>query len=256
MADGPDVGELTANLIALGFGDGLSQSDQFSSATEAAVKRWQASIGAPQTGTVSLGDVVFEPGQIIVTNVTPVVGAPVQPGAAVLQGTSTRRQVVVNLDPALQANVKVGNTATITLPGNRTTQGAVSSVGNVATTPSGSASGSGASSSGSQSSGGSQSSSPTIEVDISLLHPDATGTLDHAPVQVSITTATVDNVLVVPVVALLAVAGGGESVEIVAPGGAHRLVPVKVGLFDDADGLVEVSGIGLVAGQRVVVPKV
>lgn len=250
MADGPDIGELSANLIALGFGDGLSQSDHFSSATEAAVKRWQASIGAPLTGTVTLGEVVFEPGQIIITNVVPVVGAQVQPGAAILQATSMRRQVVVNLDAALQANVKVGNAVTITLPDNKTTQGVVSSVGSVATTPSGSASGPGASSSGSQPS------SPTIEVDISLLDPGATGTLDHAPVQVSITTATVEKVLVVPVVALLAVAGGGDAVEVVAPSAVHRLVPVKVGLFDDADGLVEVSGTGLVAGQRVVVPKV
>lgn len=250
MGDGPDVGELTANLVALGFGDGLGQSDHFSSATEAAVKRWQASIGAPQTGTVPLGEVVFEPGQIIVTNVVPVVGAPVQPGAAILQATSMRRQVVVNLDAALQANVKVGNAVTVTLPGNKTTQGVVSSVGSVATTPSGSASQPGASSTGSQPS------TPTVEVDISLLDPGATGTLDHAPVQVSITTATVGNVLVVPVVALLAVAGGGDAVEVVEPSGVHRLVPVKVGLFDDAGGLVEVSGTGLVAGQRVVVPKV
>ncbi len=250
IADGPDVDELNVNLIALGFGDGLSQSDHFSPATEAAVKRWQASIGAPQTGTVTLGEVVFEPGQIIVTDVAPVVGAPVQPGAAILQATSMRRQVVVNLDAALQATVKVGNAVTITLPGNKTTQGVISLVGSVATTRSGSAGGAGASSNGSQPS------SPTVEVDISLSDPGATGTLDHAPVQVSITTATVDNVLVVLVAALLAVAGGGDAVEVVGPSGTHRLVPVRVGLFDDADGLVEVSGTGLGAGQRVVVPKV
>jgi hypothetical protein len=31
-------------------------------------------------------------------------------------------------------------------------------------------------------------------------------------------------------------------------------VPVSLGLFDDADGLVQVSGSTLAAGQRVVVP--
>jgi hypothetical protein len=31
-------------------------------------------------------------------------------------------------------------------------------------------------------------------------------------------------------------------------------VPVDLGLFDDADGLVQVLGSGLKAGQRVVVP--
>jgi hypothetical protein len=32
-------------------------------------------------------------------------------------------------------------------------------------------------------------------------------------------------------------------------------VPVSLGLFDDADGLVQVTGPGLVAGQKVVVPS-
>jgi hypothetical protein len=54
--------------------------------------------------------------------------------------------------------------------------------------------------------------------------------------------------------ALLALAGGGYAVEVVGPDRVHRLVAVTVGLFDDATGLVQVSGSGLIAGQRVVVP--
>jgi hypothetical protein len=34
----------------------------------------------------------------------------------------------------------------------------------------------------------------------------------------------------------------------------HRLVAVTTGLFDDAEGLVQVSGAELRPGQRVVVP--
>ena len=64
----------------------------------------------------------------------------------------------------------------------------------------------------------------------------------------------VSNVLAVPVNALLALAGGGYAVEVVGPGGVHQLVGVSVGLFDDAAGMVQVSGSGLAAGQRVVVP--
>jgi hypothetical protein len=52
----------------------------------------------------------------------------------------------------------------------------------------------------------------------------------------------------------LALAGGGYGVEVVNAAGVHRLVPVSLGLFDDADGLVQVSGSGLRAGRRVVVP--
>jgi hypothetical protein len=58
----------------------------------------------------------------------------------------------------------------------------------------------------------------------------------------------------VPVNALLALASGGYAVEMVDADGTHRLVAVSVGLFDDAEGLVQVSGRGLAAGQRVVVP--
>ena len=57
----------------------------------------------------------------------------------------------------------------------------------------------------------------------------------------------------VPVAALLAQSAGGYAVEVVAAGGARHLVPVTVGIFDDADGLVQVSG-ALTPGQHVVVP--
>jgi hypothetical protein len=33
-------------------------------------------------------------------------------------------------------------------------------------------------------------------------------------------------------------------------------VPVTLGLFDDTQGLVQVTGSGLAAGQQVVVPKI
>jgi hypothetical protein len=160
----------------------------------------------------------------------------------VLGVSSTKRQVTIALDAAQQASIKVGDKATIVLPNNDTTPGVVSSVGSVATVPSGDGS-----------SGGSQ--TPTVDVQITPIHPAATGRLDQAPVQVSVVTASVENVLVVPVNALLALAGGGYAVETVDRAGAHRLVAVSTGLFDDSQGLVEVTGTGLVAGQRVVVPS-
>ena len=45
------------------------------------------------------------------------------------------------------------------------------------------------------------------------------------------------------------------AVEVTSPGGRH-LVLVSLGLFDDAAGLVQVSGSGLIAGQDVVVPTI
>ena len=237
MPPGKDVAELNANLRALGFG--APSGSRFTSATAAAIKAFQSTHGMEQTGVLLLGAVVFEPGAVRVTSVTPAVGAPVQAGP-VLGITSTRRLVTIALDASQQTSVKVGDPVTITLPDNSTTPGHVSLVGTVATTPS--------------DQGGGGPTSPTIEVDVEPDDPAATGRLDQAPVDVSITTATVRDVLVVPVNALVALAGGGYAVEEAGAAGARRLVAVDVGLFDDAEGLVQVSGAALSVGQRVVVP--
>jgi hypothetical protein len=242
MSPGRDVAELNANLRVLGYDAG--SGDAFTAATTSAIDAFQAAHGMQQTGQLPLGSVVFESGAVRVTSVTPTLGATVQPGP-VLGITSTRRQVTIALDAAQQADIKVGDAVTITLPDNSTTPGRVSYVGTVATTPSGNSGGGGGNGSG----------TPTIEVDVTPTDPAATGHLDQAPVNVSITTGSVEDALVVPVNALLALANGGYAVEEVAAGGVHRLVAVQLGLFDDADGMVQVSGSGLAPGQRVVVPS-
>ena len=232
MSPGRDVAALNANL-------GL-HGDAFTAATAAAVRSFQASHGAAATGTLLLGSVVFEPGAVRVTSVTPTQGSAVQPGA-VIGITSMRRVVTIELDASQQSSVKVGDAVSITLPDNSTTPGRVTYVGSVATTPA-------------ADQGGGGPATPTIEVDVTPTQPGATGRLDQAPVDVSITTSTVRNVLAVPVNALLALASGGYAVETVGAGGVHTLVAAQVGLFDDAAGLVQVQGPGLHAGLRVVVP--
>jgi multidrug resistance efflux pump len=238
MSDGRDVAELNANLRALGYGSDLA-GDNFTAATASAIRALEAAHGLAQTGELPLGSVMFTQGPVRVKSVTPAVGQAVQAGP-VLSVTSTSRQVTIDLEASQQAEVKVGDPVTITLPSNRTTPGRVSYVGRVATTPS--------------DSGADSSSAPTVEVDVTPTDPSATGRLDQAPVQVSIITASVKSALVVPVDALLALSGGGYAVETVDAAGAHHLLPVTLGLFDDADGLVQVSGAGLHDGQRVVVP--
>jgi peptidoglycan hydrolase-like protein with peptidoglycan-binding domain len=242
MTPGRDVAVLNANLAALGYGKGLA-GNTFTAATAAAIDAFQAAHRLPQTGELLLGSVVVEPGPVRVTSVTPTVGATVQAGPA-LGITSIRRQVTIALDAAEQSNVKVGDPVTITLPDNSTTPGKVTYVGTVATVPSSSDQG-----------GGNGSSTPTIEVDVTPTSPAATGHLDQAPVNVSITTDSVRNALVVPVNALLALANGGYALEEVGAGGVRHLVAVQLGLFDDADGLVQVTGSGIAAGQHVVVPS-
>jgi Putative peptidoglycan binding domain len=238
---GPDVAELNAELVALGYATAAqipAGSDQFSWWTKQAVKKLQAHLGITQNGTLSLGQVVFLPGAARITTTPATLGSPAGPGQAVLTATSITRQVTINLDAAQQAEVKAGDKVTITLPDNRATAGVVSSVGTVAAAPA----------------GGGSNSTPTITVLVSPTDPAATGTWDQAPVLVSITTATVKDVLAVPVNALMALSGGGYAVEVADPGGLHHLVDVTLGLFDDASGLVQVSGLALAAGQHVVVP--
>ena len=261
-ASGPDVAELNADLVALGY---ASQADlsptpaSFGAATSTALNKLLAAVGLPQNATLALGQAVFEPTDLRVTVLSAQLGAGTQTGQTVMQATSTARQVQMALDASQQADVAVGDQVSITLPNNRTTPGTVSSVGTVATCPSNSGAGGPGSSSAPPgtdpcSSGRSGSTTPTIAVGVTPSDPAGTGTWDQAPVQVGITTASVPSALSVPVTALLAQPGGGYVVEVVGRRGIRRLVPVSLGLFDDADGLVQVTGSGLAAGQDVVVP--
>jgi Putative peptidoglycan binding domain len=262
-ATGADVAELNADLVALGYATSAQltpASSYFGSATTAALEKLQSSLGVTQNGTLTLGQAVFEPTAVRVTNLSAELGGGTQTGQTVMQGSSTARQVQVALDASQQTAVAVGNKVTITLPNNQTTAGVVSSEGAVATCPSGSGPGGSSSGSGApatdtcSSASSGCSTTPTITVDVTPSDPAATGTWDQAPVQVTITTAIAPSALVVPVTALLAQSGGGYAVEVVDPGGTHQLVAVSLGLFDDADGLVQVTGSGLAAGQEVVVP--
>ena len=256
--NGPDVAELNADLVQLGYAtsDQLSPTSAvFGSPTTTALEKLQRALGVTQNGTLALGQAVFEPSAMRVMTLSAQLGSAAQANQTVMQATSTTRQVQVALDASQQINVAVGDKVTITLPNNRNTPGVVSSVGTVASCPS--SQGSGGANSSSVAPGtdacSSGNSTPTIPVGITPSDPATTGTWDQAPVQVGITTATVPSALAVPVTALLAQSGGGYSVEVVGPGGINHLVAVSLGLFDDAAGLVQVTSPRLAAGQEVVV---
>ena len=256
--NGPDVAELNADLVQLGYAtsDQLSPTSAvFGSPTTTALEKLQRALGVTQNGTLALGQAVFEPSAMRVMTLSAQLGSAAQANQTVMQATSTTRQVQVALDASQQINVAVGDKVTITLPNNRITPGVVSSVGTVASCPS--SQGSGGANSSSVAPGtdacSSGNSTPAIPVGITPSDPAATGTWDQAPVQVGITTATVPSALAVPVTALLAQSGGGYSVEVVGPGGINHLVAVSLGLFDDAAGLVQVTSPRLAAGQKVVV---
>jgi peptidoglycan hydrolase-like protein with peptidoglycan-binding domain len=235
---GPDVRQLNRNLVALGYADRSEldpSSDYFGSVTAAALEGLQAELGLDETGALELDQAVFLPGPLRVTGSSATLGTMARPGVPIAQATSTRRQVRVDLNASLAADVEVGDRARITLPDNRTARGAVSRIGSVA-------------------GAGSDSETATTPVYIELERANDAGAIDEAPVEVAITTGRIKDALSVPVTALLARSGGGYAVETVGPGGERDLVPVQLGTFDHENGLVQVTGSGLEAGQRVVVP--
>jgi hypothetical protein len=235
------------------------------------VQRWQKARGLPVTGEILLGEVVFEPGPIRVTSVTPSVGASIAGGGGgsgssgaggggtVLTATGTAPVVTVDLGVSQEYLVKPGDTVSVVMPdGTTTVSGHVETVGTVATCPGGGGTGTGSgsgsagqspcSSAGSNGSAGSNS-SPTVTVTITLDATPPGASLDQAPVNINITTQTVSNVLAVPVNALLALQGGGFGVDVVTGSGAVRLVGVTTGLYSNT--MVQVSGPGITAGTRV-----
>ena len=260
---GADVTELNRDLVHLGYATRAALGpkpgwDYYSAETAYAVGKLQTKLGLTVTGTLPLGQAAFLPGAALVTGLgtTTSLGGQATAGAVVLTATSVTPVVTIDLDPSLQSEVKAGDQVAITLPDGSVTPGVVTQVGRVAT----SSSSSGSSGSGSNSQSGNSSNSSaggsgaTITVLVSLTHPKAAGKLNQAPVTVTITTGSVPDALTVPVDALLAQPGGKYAVEVTGPGG-HHLVTVTPGMFDDAAGLVQVSG-DLTPGQHVVVPGI
>ena len=102
-----------------------------------------------------------------------------------------------------------------------------------------------------------------IEVVLEVLNPEEVEAYDQAPVKVFLTTEVSENVLYVPVNALLALAEGGYALEVyegLAEGSTFEgesgvdttYVAVEIGVF--TDGFVEVIG-NIQEGQLVVVPR-
>lgn len=235
---GQDVNQLNADLVAMGDASPTQLSPHsavFSNATAAALERFQRAVGLPVTGQLILGDALFLPSAVRVAAITPTLGGAVQAGETVIQTTSSTEEVVAGVDPSIAAQLEVGDPATITFADGTTAAADISHISKVAT------------------SAGGANSAPAVEVDIAPTKAASLVHLDNASVQVAVVTASVQSALAVPVTALLAQSGGGYALEVVDSDGTHRIVPVKLGIFDDAAGLVQVTGQGLAAGWSVVV---
>ncbi len=336
--DGADIEQLNRNLVDLGFdSDGIVIDDAWQPATTVGVDLLQESLGETETGRLSLGQLVFLPGDQLISIVDATLGStggaspavagtastPVSSGdgefvslttsrttttrpnpasghrptgstrsptlaqltallraeaaqlkaataalraaksparsspqaaapkqstppvsgpsaskspsgggssSPVLQTTSTRLVVTVNLDASKQSEATVGERVSVELPAGNTVTGKITAISRIAQTPtSGSSTGA------------------TIPVTITLTGHHQRASLDQAAVSVNFAQARARNVLSVPVTALLATAGGGYAVqEAAAP---HQLISVTTGLF--AAGDVQISGQEIYPGLQV-----
>lgn len=240
VADGPDVSQLKANLLALGYLEPSEGSIDwtFTWGTAVGLERWQAGLGLTATGILRPGDLVYAAGPLRVASVVARLGAAAQPGMTVFTATSTSQVVQAQLPVSQQVLVRVGDPVTVTLPdGRTTTTGKVAAVSPVAAQP--------------QGPGANAGSEATVALTVSLDRPEAAGGLDQAPVTIEITVSHVEGVLAVPINALLALAEGGYAVEAVDHG-HHHLVAVQTGLYSRT--LVQVASSQLTPGMRVEVP--
>ncbi|MGI5238363.1 peptidoglycan-binding protein [Dactylosporangium sp. CA-139066] len=242
MSDGVDVEQLEGNLRDLGFGQGLTVDQKFTSATYAAIRRWQQAVHATVTGSIPLGTVAFLPSAVRVSGHEMQPGARVEPGATVEYGTSNTPAVNLAASTQQLGWIRIDTQVVVTLPDGKTRNGKVSAIGATTASAAGQA----------QGQGGNQNQS-TAAVTVSL-EGEVSGFVDQAAVQVWVVRATHQNVLTVPIQALNSVADGKYEV-VVVDGASTRRVPVQTGLFDDLAGTAEVSGDGLAEGAKVQVPR-
>ncbi|MFB7512594.1 peptidoglycan-binding protein [Streptomyces sp. NPDC056144] len=233
---GSDVLQLERNLRDLGYGAKLYVDTRYDESTEAAVKRWQKSLNREPTGRVGKGDVVFQTGQVKVVAADAALADQVAPNGPVLTVASTRPVVRAQLDQTDGALTSRGTKVEVTLPSGKTVTGRVDGT----VRPAENASGSG---------GGAQD-GITVEVVLDGGAGAAHGEDAKASASVKFVSEARENVLAVPVEAVVALRGedGGYGLQIVRETGS-TIVRVETGMT--ADGQIEVKGPDLREGMKV-----
>jgi hypothetical protein len=220
VSDDADVAQLAENLAALGYEGTLAQQ----------VRRWQQTSGLAVTGIVGPAQFVIAEGPVHIADHNASIGETITASSpdrgAILDYSSVEKLVTVPLNVADQGLAAVGRAVTVKLPDDSEINGTISEIGSVV-------------------------SDGAIAVTIAIADQTALGGLEVASVDVAFVSDSRDDVLSVPVGALLARPEGGFAVEIVS-GGTSTLAPVDTGLF--AAGRVEIAGDGIAEGMRVGVP--
>lgn len=230
--DGPDIRRLEENLVALGYDPAgeLTVDEHYSSATAAAVERWQEDLGLELTGQVALGTVVFAPGAIRIGEHLVDVGTRVSDGDPILELASTVRELSFGVEAERVHPLAVGEPVQIRLPDGAVIRGTITSI-----STDGDVGGDGLS-----------------HVVTGTVDDEVSSSLSEISVDVSVSVPVATSAVVVPAAAIVALDSGGYALEVVDPPGSSRFVPVDVG--GTADRWVEVAGDGIVEGAIVIAP--
>jgi hypothetical protein len=243
VTDGADVEQIEANLVALGVdpSGGLVVDQRWTTATTRAVKAWQGSLGWDKTGALSPADAVVLPSPVRIAGHPTPVGHTAS--GAIVEVTGTRSVVTVEVTATKRALFAVDKPVEVELADGTPVPGRVVTVGGVAR--------------GDEPVAGEEppasGAEAMVEVTIALDDTQTAASIVEGPVIVRVVTSRAEDVLAVPVDALLALAEGGFAVEVVEAAGRSRLAGVELGDF--ADGWVEVTSGDLAEGDDVVVPE-
>jgi peptidoglycan hydrolase-like protein with peptidoglycan-binding domain len=237
VTNGKDVRQLEEALSDLGYADDLDMEvdNDWTWVTTIAVQRWQEDHGLEEDGELPLGRVVFTDGDVRVASVAVAEGTPAQPGTVVLQVSDTERTVTVSVDPTQQRLAPVNEKVQLEFPDGTTARGRIREVVHVE---------------------GDETTAEALNVTIAVAGPKAdrkavARQLDGTSVQVGFAHTVAEDVLAVPVTALVALVAGGYGVEKVGADGSRSYVAVTTGAFSET--LVEVESAELAEGDEVVV---
>lgn len=234
MPDGPDILQLETSLQGLGYFT-EEPDDDFDWDTQSAIQEWQEATDQEETGRIDLGRIIFASTDLRVAEALAAIGDQVGTGAPIVRVTGLVKEVTANLKLADQKLGVVGTTVDLSFPGGVTTTGKISAVGQPTE----------------QENNGQK--STLVPITITLDDPAAADGIQRANVTVDVPSETRDNVLSVPIEALMALPGGGFGIEVVRADGSTDRLAVTTGLF--AGGRVEISGDGIGAGLDVMVPE-
>jgi peptidoglycan hydrolase-like protein with peptidoglycan-binding domain len=240
-SNGADVRLLETMLIDGGFDpDGaMTLDDDFDDATAAAVLRWWASLGlTTDSAVVPAGSFVVVPGGMS-AGASYVADGSTSAGDPIVLSLTTAAREVTTSAPIDDPTFALGATIEVEFPDGTVSNGTVVDVGTVAVDNS-----------------NIPGSTPTVTITLTVVDiPTSVDAFVQIPVTLRVVSESEDNAFVVPVSALIALAGGGFALEVVTGKDANgepstKLIRVTPGLF--ADGFVSVTGDSVEDGLEIV----